>query len=46
MIVSERPKLEFSAETGTDTEIIPVRFRFGNPYRNRNENLLLKVFSS
>ena len=33
---SERPKPEFSAGTRTGTEIIPVRFRFGNSYRNRN----------
>ena len=38
---SERPKPEFSAETGTGTEIIPVRFRLGNSYRNRNGPLLL-----
>ena len=35
---SERPKPEFSAGTGTRTEIIPVRFRFGNSYRNRNRH--------
>ena len=39
--ISERPKPEFSAETGTGTEIIPVRFRLGNSYRNRNGPLLL-----
>ena len=33
---SERPKPEFSAGTRTGTEIISVRFRFGNSYRNRN----------
>ena len=35
-ITSERLKPEFSAKTGTRTEIILVRFRFGNTYRNRN----------
>ena len=41
ILFSERPKPEFSAETGTGTEIIPVRFRLGNSYRNRNGPLLL-----
>ena len=40
-LTSERPKPEFSAETGTGTQIIPVRFRLGNSYRNRNGPLLL-----
>ena len=41
VFTSERPKPEFSAETGTGTEIIPVRFRLVNSYRNRNGPLLL-----
>ena len=40
--ISERPKPEFSAETGTRTEFIPVRFRFGNSYRNRNGHFTLQ----
>ena len=39
-LISERPKPEFSAETGTRTEIIPVRFRFGNSYRNRKGHFI------
>ena len=40
---SERPKPEFSAETRTGTEIISVRFRFGNSYRNRNGHFTTNI---
>ena len=40
---SERPKPEFSAGTRTGTEIISVRFRFGNSYRNRNGHFTTNI---
>ena len=39
--ISERPKPEFSVGTRTGTEIISVRFRFGNSYYVTNIQLLI-----